>query len=165
MRHVTKKGCRKKSPESIEKQKKTLAEKNSCRKKSGCRLMRRILAIDPGITTGIAVYDENGELVISLTCSKDALYRNGILNNLVSMSQPEVVLLEDIPTQHADRQTERLHTVLENWFRTAGFNVVNIKPSQWKGLVERVEIPGQHARDAASMARWFIEKERAKENE
>lgn len=122
--------------------------------------MRRVLSIDPGITTGIAVYDENGELDAALTVRKEKIYKNGFLTDLISLSHPEVILVENLPLNNVDKETQRLHAYFIARFRIAGFEVVEIQPSQWKGWAKRVEIPGQHARDAATMAKWWLEKDK-----
>lgn len=118
--------------------------------------MTRILSLDPGHTTGIAILDEDGNLEVAMTVTKDAVYKNGFLNRLVNLSRPDVVLVEDVPNRMVDKTTEQLWFHFTHWFKTAGFEIVDINPSQWKGLVERVEIPGQHARDAATMAKWYV---------
>lgn len=120
----------------------------------------RLLAIDPGITTGIAVYNENGELELSITATKDKIMSNGFLNKLVALSHPTVVILEQIPNRNTHQETAELYLYLSTWFRVAGYELQPIKPAQWKGLVQRVEIPGQHARDAASMGKWYLESQR-----
>jgi hypothetical protein len=116
----------------------------------------RILAIDPGLTTGIAVYNEQNDLELSLTVSKKGIYRNSFLSKLVALCQPQIVLLEDLPRSNIHKETRELHAHLQVWFRVAGYQLVDIRPGQWKGLVKRVEIPGQHARDAATMVAWYI---------
>jgi hypothetical protein len=118
----------------------------------------RVLSIDPGYTTGIAVYDENGELEVSMAASRLGLFGNGFLTGLIKMSHPDVVLIEAIPTHHIDPETMKIHSHLTQWFTVAGFAVYSIRPAEWKGMVPRVEIPGQHARDAATMAMWWIRK-------
>lgn len=120
--------------------------------------MMRVLSLDPGITTGVAVYNDQARLKFSMAVPAEEILKNGFLNKLVSLSQPEVVLIEDIPTRAPHPDQAALHQELCRWFRVAGFQVENIQPSQWKGLVKRVEIPGEHARDAATMAKWWIEK-------
>jgi len=49
-----------------------------------------------------------------------------------------------------------IHSHITQWFNIASYPVEMIKPVQWKGLIGRVEIPGQHARDAATMASWWL---------
>lgn len=122
----------------------------------------RVLSIDPGITTGIAVYDENGELELSITANKNKIMSNGFLNKLVAISHPNVVVLEQLPSRNPHQETAELYLHLSSWFRVAGYDLRPVKPAQWKGLAKRVEIPGQHARDAATMARWWIESQKDK---
>lgn len=112
--------------------------------------------MDPGVITGIAVYGEDGELESSMAVNYKTFYKNGFFTSLVSMTHPDVVLVEDIPQNNVHRETLELYTYIMHWFKIAGFKTASIKPSQWKGLVERVEIPGQHARDAATMAKWWL---------
>lgn len=119
--------------------------------------MSRVLSVDPGITTGIAIYDAEGQLELSMTATKDKIMKNGFMNKLVALSHPNVVLVEELPKNNVHQETSDLYGYVTSWFKIAGYNLVTIKPSQWKGLTKRVEIPGQHARDAATMARWWIE--------
>lgn len=120
----------------------------------------RILAFDPGLTTGIAVYGEDGTLELSITATKARVLKNGFLNKLVAMASPDKVLIEALPTQKANQEVVDLFAVLSRWFRVAGFDTEIITPGQWKGMVQRVEIPGVHARDAATMAAWYYLKEK-----
>jgi hypothetical protein len=117
--------------------------------------VKKFLSIDPGETTGVAAY-EGSDLSFTMTLSSRKLLSNGFLNKLLSMATPEVILIEDVPKFKPDPHQLILVAELVRWFRVAGFEVVTIQPSQWKNFVSRVEIPGQHARDAASMGRWFI---------
>lgn len=117
----------------------------------------RILSIDPGLTTGIAIVDgESGGLEASMTVTRKGLFRNGFLSHLVAISKPDVVLIEELPVNFINKDVREIHNHLTSWFRIAGFETHQIKPAQWKRLVQRVEIPGQHARDAATMASWWI---------
>lgn len=116
----------------------------------------QILSIDPGITTGIAISSDT-YLEISMTVRHEKVLSNGFLNKLVSMAKPDVVLIEDIPAFMPHPDMVKLKTELVRWFRVAGFDVREIKPSQWKKLTTRVEIPGVHARDAATMSKWWVE--------
>lgn len=122
----------------------------------------RILSIDPGYTTGIAILDEDGAIESSITVTHKGLFRNGFLNHLIAIAKPDVVLIEELPQNLVSVEMRELHSHISNWFKVAGFRVESIKPAQWKGLVQRVEIPGQHARDAATMGSWWIGKERVK---
>lgn len=126
--------------------------------------MRRVLSIDPGLTTGIAIYDENGKLEAAVTASKDTIYVDGWLNKLVALAQPEVVLIEAIPiSQLVEIDMIDLYAYLKEWLKRTDLEIEIITPSQWKKLIERVEIPGQHARDAATMGAWWIKREKIRE--
>ena len=116
----------------------------------------KVLSIDPGQTTGIAAY-EGRELSFTLTVSSRKLLSNGFLNKTMAMALPEIILIEDVPKLKPDPHQLVLVAELIRWFRVAAYETVLIQPSQWKGFVKRVEIPGQHARDAATMGKWWIE--------
>jgi hypothetical protein len=118
--------------------------------------MIKFISIDPGETTGIAAYDGR-DLTFTMTVSSQKLLRNGFRNKLIAMSTPEIVLIEDVPKLKPDPHQLILVAELIRWFRIAAYEVVTIQPSQWKNFVGRVEIPGQHARDAATMGKWWIE--------
>lgn len=116
----------------------------------------RILSVDPGYTTGIAIVDEDGEWESAFSVTRRGLYRNGFLNHLVAISQPDVVLIEELPASLVSSEMRQIHAYIANWFRVAGYEIENIKPAQWKGLATRIEIPGTHTRDAATMASWWV---------
>lgn len=116
----------------------------------------RVLSIDPGFTTGIAIYDEEGNLESSMAVTLRGLHRNGFFGHLVSHAKPDVVLIEALPTNNVSSDMMAIHSHITQWFKIAGYVVELIRPAQWKGLATRVEIPGQHARDAATMAAWWI---------
>lgn len=118
----------------------------------------RILSIDPGFTTGIAILEEDGSLESSITITRKGLFRNGFFNHLIALAKPDVVVIEELPQNSVSPEMRDLHGHLANWFRIAGYRVEHVKPAQWKGLVQRVEIPGQHARDAATMGKWWAER-------
>jgi hypothetical protein len=121
--------------------------------------MKRVLSFDPGHTTGIACYGEEGELEFATTVESEPMAARYFLSSLVRMAQPDIVLVEEIPLQRRDAITTANYYYLTHWFSVAGYDVETILPGQWKGMTKRVEIPGQHARDAATMAKWWIEKE------
>lgn len=117
--------------------------------------MKKFISIDPGQMTGIAAY-EGKELNFTLTVSSRKLLSNGFLNGLILLSKPEIVLIEDVPKLKPDPHQLVLVAELIRWFRVAGYQVEMIQPSQWKNFVKRVEIPGQHARDAATMGAYYL---------
>lgn len=117
----------------------------------------RILSIDPGHTTGIAIFEDN-ILQLTMTVPFEGAYTNReFFKCLYMLAMPDIVLVEDLPTTNVDGRTIEIAYAYTNWFKIVGnCEIVRIKPGQWKGLVARVEIPGQHARDAATMAQWYI---------
>lgn len=119
----------------------------------------RVLSIDPGHTTGVAIF-EGGAYRLSLIIDDTGWNNTELLTSLVGLARPDVVLLEGLPTKQVDGKTAaRFHT-LRSWFTVAGYTVHIIQPSEWKGLTKRVEIPGQHARDAATMGQWWLERKK-----
>jgi len=120
----------------------------------------RVLSIDPGSWTGIAVLTDAVEL--TMTVQHEKIYGNGFLNHLVLISKPDVVIIEDYPLGQPNLNQVALVNHIESWFKTAGYRVEKIQPVRWKNLIARVEIPGVHARDAATMASWWIENEARK---
>lgn len=115
----------------------------------------RVLSIDPGFTTGIAIFNDSSELECAMSVTLKGLYRGGFFNHLVSISRPDITLIEALPTQHIAPEMLEIHGRILQWFTIAGYPTEQIRPAQWKKLVARVEIPGQHARDAATMAMWW----------
>lgn len=121
----------------------------------------RILSIDPGFTTGIALYDNDEELEWSMAVMRKGLHRNGFLSHLVNIARPDIVLIEALPTNNVSSDMAAIHSHISQWFKIAGYRVEHIRPVEWKNLVTRVEIPGQHARDAATMALWWIKNKKS----
>lgn len=117
----------------------------------------RVLSLDPGFTTGVAIYDTEGDLECSMAVTLKGLHRRGFFNHLISVSQPDITLIEALPTNNVTSDMMAIHSYITQWFKIAGYPVELIKPAQWKHLTDRVEIPGQHARDAATMAKWWIQ--------
>lgn len=122
----------------------------------------RVLSIDPGITTGISIYNDDGELECSLTVTAKGLQRSGFFNQIVSFAKQDITLIEALPTNHVTPEMLAIHSYIKQWFVIASYPIEEIKPAQWKGLAARVEIPGQHARDAATMAKWWLHRENNK---
>lgn len=118
--------------------------------------MKKYLSFDPGFITGIALSNTH-DVEITMTVTREMVLSNGFLSKLVAMTKPDVVLVEGIPAFMPHPAIVELKAEIVRWFRIAGYEVHEIQPSQWKGFVKRVVIPGQHARDAASMCRWWVE--------
>lgn len=117
----------------------------------------RVLSIDPGHSTGVAVFNDVGELEFSLVLADGAWDNASFLGKLSALARPDAVVVEGIPSKQVDDKTAARYHQIVRWFQVAGYKTHIVQPSQWKGLVSRVKIPGQHAMDAASMGKWFIE--------
>jgi hypothetical protein len=123
----------------------------------------RVLAVDPGHTIGLAFVTTQFGLRWSMTIPTDHDGYLDLFGRMVELANPTVVLIEGIPSKFVDEKTSQIFHAVRHWvdLETNHFEIVVVKPAAWKGLVKRVEIPGQHARDAATMAKWYIMKERA----
>lgn len=116
----------------------------------------RILSIDPGHSTGIAVFNAQGEYEFSMHITDEAWNGGNFILKLVALAKPDMVLLEGIPSRQQDPKTVERFTELKQWLKVAGYPFRVILPGQWKGLTDGPKIPGQHARDAAKMAMWWM---------
>lgn len=116
----------------------------------------RILSIDPGHSTGVAVYNARGEYEFSMHLSEEAWNGGDFILKLVALAKPDMVLLEGIPGGRPDQKTVERFYLLKQWLTVAGYPFRVILPGQWKGLTDGPKIPGQHAKDAAKMAMWWM---------
>ena len=119
------------------------------------RRYRRILAFDPGLTTGVGGI-ENGEIAIAAILPLQSI-TEVVLSSLVRILQPEVVLVERQPFKNPNQKVLALEQYLNNWYTTAGFDVRLINPSQYKKLIDRTQVETDHLRDALDMARWYYQ--------
>lgn len=114
----------------------------------------RVLAFDPGETTGIAALTENGEVAFTMTVGlsflKDLLFRK-----LIEMAKPEVILVEELPYMMRNHKHDLAYHTVTHWYTVAGYTIEKANPGQWKGMVKRVRISGTHQVDAATMAVWY----------
>ncbi len=114
----------------------------------------RILAFDPGEDTGIA-YIANGEFVWGMLCRPPAFDSEQFIFSLTKMSQPTTIVIESPPNNTLFFNQDQFHifTTLCKCYRTAGYNVVEMNPGQWKKLIERSKLDATHIRDATDMAK------------
>lgn len=114
----------------------------------------RILAIDPGETTGIS-YVENGNFVWGMVCRPECFDSEDFILGITKMTRPSTIVIEIPPAQtvHPNKDQSRIYETLDRVYRIAGFNVVRMNPGQWKNLIERMKVDATHIRDAADMAR------------
>lgn len=115
----------------------------------------RLVAFDPGHVTGIAVFDDNGEWTMGLTVSTSGL-TEPFLRHLSSIAKPDIVIIESPPSFSRDVETDNNRFRIEHYFKLAGYMVEHVNPGQWKGMVDKESISGQHQVDAATMGRWWL---------
>lgn len=112
-----------------------------------------LLCFDPGETTGVAILI-NGVWKIGLTVS-DSEMQDELFQSLALLAQPHVVVVESLPVYAAHLASLAIASRIEHWFEKAGYTVVQVNPGQWKGMVDRVPVPGTHQVDAATMGLWY----------
>jgi hypothetical protein len=120
----------------------------------------RILAFDPGESTGIALV-EDGEFVWGMTCRASAFNRYTFILSLNKMSNPTTIIIETPPTQtpHFNKDQVHVYNLLKGFYETADYNLICISPGMWKKLTERSKIDATHIRDACDMAVLQFRKE------
>lgn len=124
----------------------------------------KILAIDPGITTGVAVVSDEGAQV---TLERSAALPVERLSEVMDLAlQVDAVVIEPVPIQpggRLSRDLSRVMGMLEFWFPDA----VKIGPGVWKPVAgSYINVPDfrtPHERDAYCLGRYFITKQLLKE--
>lgn len=122
----------------------------------------RILALDPGITTGwayIAPFNiQTG--VITYNESKDQFPQNHLRNALISLRQkwtPQMIVIERMPL----RLEPNLRAVVETCEEVFPTHHL-IAPGEWKPVAKIVKLPfspsTQHQKDAYRMGRFYLYK-------
>lgn len=114
----------------------------------------KILAIDPGVTTGVALVSPLGDVVRSETLQTSDLH---ILRAMLREHPDAAVLIEQGPQfeRHNRPSIELVERVVEEDGRE---DVAWISPSQWKNSPTNkraVGVRSKHVKDAVRMARWF----------
>lgn len=115
----------------------------------------RVVSFDPGHTTGVAVFDEDGAWVMGLTVGSPVL-GDRLFQGIVKMARPDAIIVESPPQFSRDPQTDSNYHAIKEWFLRAGFTVYEVNPGQWKGMVAPEKISGQHQIDAATMGNWWL---------
>jgi hypothetical protein len=125
----------------------------------------RILAFDPGESTGIA-YLEDGNFIWGMFCHSQTFDAPNFLLHLTGMTNPTTIVLESPPTSplHYNTDQYRIYETLKRTYTVAGYHVLCINPGQWKGLVPRTKLDGTHIRDAADMALLIYQKQQKGES-
>lgn len=115
----------------------------------------RVVSFDPGHSTGVAVFDEEGIWVMGMTVTT-ALLQDRMFQGLVKFARPDAIVVESPPQFSRDPETDTNYHFIVQWFKGAGYPVYEVNPGQWKGMVQTEKISGQHQVDAASMGRWWM---------
>lgn len=115
------------------------------------------VAFDPGVTTGIAVVDDNGNVVVTYAMRE----ANGveIIARELHSAYPDADVVAEQPPQYAGHyraHTQGIEKVLTSIFPDLDWAT----PSQWKGTpASRPPSPlrnlTQHEKDAVGLARWL----------
>jgi len=113
----------------------------------------RILAFDPGHSTGFALV-EDGKILMSGTV--DHAYN--CFTDLIDMIRPDAVALEDIPTMTADRITRDVFSIIKQAKATwtdESVKLFIVKPGVWKPL-RKAKNKGfiAHVQDAIGLAEY-----------
>lgn len=115
----------------------------------------RLIAFDPGHITGVAVFDKDGIWRMGLTVPTVGLTPH-FFRHLSGIAQPDVIVIESPPLFSRDPETDNNRFTIEHYFKVAGYQIEYVSPGQWKGMVEKENISGQHQVDAATMGRWWL---------
>ena len=109
----------------------------------------RILAFDPGHSTGFALI-EDGKILMSGVID----YRLDCFGKLVDLANPDLVIVEDIPTMTVDRTTQEIFSTLK-YMLADWIDFLIVKPGVWKPLRKAKNknfIP--HVQDAIGLAEY-----------
>lgn len=111
-----------------------------------------ILAIDPGITTGVSVIKDDGTLIHAADLSP------GQLDQLIAVSfLAETIVIEDIPVHTSGPLATQLSAVNRR-LRTMFPDALTIKPGLWKPVMVNHPTPdvlsSPHQRDAYLIAEY-----------
>jgi predicted RNase H-like nuclease (RuvC/YqgF family) len=123
----------------------------------------KLLAIDPGILTGLAFFDEEGNLSESRTIHFEEF---DLLDQYRQMAEDGLltVVIEDTPTPTQSKMNRSLFAILSE-LRTFFPDAVYVKPSWWKahpahkmhiGFGYLGKDATQHQRDALKLGLWFM---------
>lgn len=113
-------------------------------------LVMRILAFDPGHTTGFALIEDNKILLCGvIDCTFPYISR------LIDLAEPNLVVIEDIPAMTADKITQEKFASIKFLAEIANKKLLVVKPGVWKPLRQAKNkefIP--HVQDAIGLAEY-----------
>ena len=112
-----------------------------------------VMGIDPGVSTGIAIFDTHTKELKLLTLTA---WKN-ILQTLLD-EVPDQIVLENLPSMVSEgeaffRYAEKIHAM--------SYPVLTVSPNTWKPISKArswktVEAKNQHERDACDLIRYFF---------
>jgi hypothetical protein len=113
-----------------------------------------LLAIDPGITTGVALLDYDGSILESYEVTGDEA--QAVVDLIAKEVHQAVVIEKGPPLVRINAFLEELDRLLHLTFPDAAW----MYPGEWKGtprsMVEVTGVPSKHARDAVRMGREYL---------
>jgi len=112
-----------------------------------------LLAIDPGITTGVALLDYDGTVIESYEVNGDEAYA---IVALIAEEVSNEVVIERGPAARSNVFLDEL----DGWLRAVYPDAHWMTPGEWKGTPRSMQevngVPSHHARDAVRMGREFL---------
>jgi hypothetical protein len=111
-----------------------------------------LLAIDPGIHTGVALFDHDGTIIETYETTGEAYE----VAELISKEPAHEVVIERGPQGRTNEYMDEL----DGWLRAVFPDAHWMYPGEWKGtpraMQEVTGVPSHHARDAVRMGREFL---------
>lgn len=113
----------------------------------------RILGIDPGVSTGIVLWDsEHGIIARNTLVGKDPVpYIDSII------AENDIVVIEDAPLFGSSMQSRRYGILLS--VMVPKYDLYSIRPTEWKPIAKQQKwddemLLTQHEKDAYCLARY-----------
>lgn len=113
--------------------------------------MDKILAIDPGETTGIVALD-GSKVALAVYVSASVILDTALLQTILAGFGPDTVAIEATPGNYTNSQlsVKVYHRIIE---LTAPYKVKLVNPGLWKPITgKRKPVLGDHIADAYGLA-------------
>jgi hypothetical protein len=112
-----------------------------------------LLAIDPGITTGVAVLDHDGSIIETYEVKGDEAYA---VAAIIAEETSHDVVIERGPGSRNNPFLDEL----DGWLRALFPDAYWMYPGEWKGTPRSMQevngVLSNHAKDAVRMGREFL---------
>lgn len=113
-----------------------------------------IVSVDPGISTGMAVYDSGRQLLELSTVTLDAAYQ------WLMMYRPDVIVCERMPVGILDQELQRGYQLILSAINKEG-ELHKISPGEWKPVAQNQHwktplAKTQHEKDAYCLLRYYF---------